>query len=80
MVNHYRVHKVALFMIHEQRSFMYRFRLAVYDRPFGFFCLQTRVLFENQPHFAPTLTIPYRSKLFFLGASRSTLCLLVSVN
>jgi hypothetical protein len=30
--------------------------------------------------FAPKLSLPHRSKLFFLGASRSALCLLVSVN
>jgi hypothetical protein len=79
MANRYPVHKKALFMIHEQLSFMSKFRLAASDRPFEFSALDKGPL-RNHPHFAPTLTIPYRSKLFFLGASRSTLCLLVSIN
>jgi hypothetical protein len=36
MVNHYRVQKMPVFMIHEQIGFMYKFGLAAADRPFGF--------------------------------------------
>jgi hypothetical protein len=66
-------------MIHEQISFVYSPRINGPNGPLGF-CPLDKGPFENHPHFAPTLTIPYRSKLFFLGASRSALCLLVSIN